>query len=160
MNAAELMKRSEHALRTGQTVNLFPVLARRTLQQIEAERTAARLDLAVSRFVPVFARVWNALADQVAASMGTMEDALQAMANAYGYEDAAALIADAVPEGDPTCKHCNRPMLGRLHTAGDYCGKMRCDPDDSGRPYGYNAEPLGQPCGALCLGYTLDQTGA
>lgn len=153
MNAADLMKRSEHALRTGQTVNLFPVLAARTLQQIKAERDAARLDLATTRFVSVFQRVWNKFAAEVMPAIESVYDTLQAAATANGYADVQAMLADAtVPEGDPVCKHCNRPMAGKLHTAGNYCGKMRCDPADSGRPYGYNAEPLGQPCGALCLG--------
>lgn len=37
MNSAEMMKRCENALRTGQTENLFPVLARRTSQLIREE---------------------------------------------------------------------------------------------------------------------------
>lgn len=36
-NSAEMMKRCENALRTGQTENLFPVLARRTSEIIAEE---------------------------------------------------------------------------------------------------------------------------
>lgn len=42
MSAAELMARAENALRTGQTENLFPVLARRALELIEEEKQANR----------------------------------------------------------------------------------------------------------------------
>ena len=42
MKSAELMARAENALRTGQTENLFPVLARRALEVIEEEKQANR----------------------------------------------------------------------------------------------------------------------
>lgn len=42
MKSSELMARAENALRTGQTDNLFPVLARRALELIEEEKQANR----------------------------------------------------------------------------------------------------------------------
>lgn len=42
MRASELMARAENALRTGQTENLFPVIARRCLELIEEEKQANR----------------------------------------------------------------------------------------------------------------------
>lgn len=46
MKSSELMARAEHALRTGQTEHLFPVLARRALEVIEEERQANRREWA------------------------------------------------------------------------------------------------------------------
>ncbi len=44
-------------------------------------------------------------------------------------------------------------MSGYVHRLDSgHIGKSRCDPDESGLPYGYNAEPIGQPCGLPCLG--------
>lgn len=40
--ARSLIERAEHALRTGQTENLFPVLARRSLEKIAEEKEANR----------------------------------------------------------------------------------------------------------------------
>lgn len=45
MNSSDLLKRAEHALLTGQTENLFPVLARRALEVIAEENQAARRDV-------------------------------------------------------------------------------------------------------------------
>lgn len=42
MKSSELMARAEHALRTGQTENLFPVIARRALELIAEEKAANR----------------------------------------------------------------------------------------------------------------------
>ena len=42
------------------------------------------------------------------------------------------------------CKHCGRLLIAphyQTHAEGNYRGKMRCDPEDSGLPYGYNAAP-------------------
>lgn len=102
MNAAELMKRSENALRTGQTVNLFPVLARRTLQQIETERTEARLELGISRFIHAFAPVWNAITTQVGAAVEGVYAALQTAARDGGYESVEAMLDAAEAEAEPT----------------------------------------------------------
>lgn len=62
------------------------------------------------------------------------------------------------PENGP-CKHCGRtihdgnPTRGYVHRGnGGHTSKSRCDPDESGLPYGYNAEPIGQPCGNPCIG--------
>ena len=44
MSVAELMARAENALRTGQTENLFPVLACRALELIEEEKQANRAE--------------------------------------------------------------------------------------------------------------------
>lgn len=135
MKAADLMKRSENALRTGQTVNLFPVLARRTLQQIDAERKAARIELAVSQFVPVFVRVWNALAERVGEVMETTTRILQEAADAGGYDDVQAMLAAAEAEaemlhrwGGNVCT-CPEPVPLTL----GYCGYCRrpCRTDNS-----------------------------
>ena len=62
-----------------------------------------------------------------------------------------------VTEVMPICKHCGQPISGpapALHLAGDYRGKSRCCPGDSGLMYGYNAEPVGAACQPPCLGAT------
>lgn len=33
-----------------------------------------------------------------------------------------------------------------------HAGKSRCDPDESGLSYGYNAAPTGEPCSTPCIG--------
>lgn len=50
------------------------------------------------------------------------------------------------------CKHCNRKIIGKIHGEGDYSGKMRCDPRDTMKEYGYNAEPVGSECSQICKG--------
>jgi hypothetical protein len=54
------------------------------------------------------------------------------------------------------CKHCRQPIseheTGALHLAGGYRGKQRCDPADSGLPYGYNAAAPDADCEKPCLG--------
>ncbi len=62
------------------------------------------------------------------------------------------------------CKHCGRtihtgsPDRGYVHR-GDWGGasKSRCDPDESGLPYGYNAAPVGEPCQWPCIGAEREQ---
>ena len=57
-----------------------------------------------------------------------------------------------------TCIHCKRSIRsedGRYwsHAEGGYRSKVRCDPDDSGLQYGYNAHPNiegGDIVGCLC----------
>ena len=53
------------------------------------------------------------------------------------------------------CKHCSRPItdapVGPTHLEGDYRGKQRCDPADSGLPYGYNAGRADTECTKPCL---------
>lgn len=46
MNSAEMMKRCENAVRTGQTEHLFPVLARRTLELIREDKRRNRSEWA------------------------------------------------------------------------------------------------------------------
>lgn len=66
------------------------------------------------------------------------------------------------------CLHCRRPMDsedGRywIHAEGVYRGKARCDPDDSGLPYGYNAHPdiaSGERVGCLGRGRAADEQEA
>ena len=55
-----------------------------------------------------------------------------------------------------TCKHCGlqiekRPERsnGWIHADGEQRGKHRCALDT----YGYDAEPVGEPCRWPCLGY-------
>lgn len=53
------------------------------------------------------------------------------------------------------CKHCRRLISDGeypVHEEGNYSGKNRCDPGDSGLPYGYNAGRTAEPCDASCLG--------
>jgi hypothetical protein len=53
------------------------------------------------------------------------------------------------------CKHCGQAITSNeypVHATGNYAGKQRCDPDDSGLMYGYNADPEGAPCNAICNG--------
>ena len=58
------------------------------------------------------------------------------------------------------CKHCGQPLteiryalgLDYVHAEGRQRGLHRCDTEDSGLMYGYNAEPVGQPCGTTCVG--------
>lgn len=55
------------------------------------------------------------------------------------------------------CKHCGREIKsedGRwyVHSDGGYRGKSRCNPEDSGLPYGYNAAPQGTACTSPCIG--------
>lgn len=50
------------------------------------------------------------------------------------------------------CKHCGRLIEGGHHIEGQQRLLMRCWPADSNLPYGYNAEPVGEPCTEICLG--------
>ncbi len=57
------------------------------------------------------------------------------------------------------CKHCGRTVLGTAGAGyyshqidGGHSGKSRCDPDESGLDYGYNAAPIGEPCSEPCIG--------
>lgn len=56
------------------------------------------------------------------------------------------------------CKHCDVPVQVHdngyvVHLGpGGYTAKVRCDPDLTGLVYGYNADPIGQPCNSMCLG--------
>ncbi|WP_277212337.1 hypothetical protein [Isoptericola croceus] len=57
------------------------------------------------------------------------------------------------------CKHCGRTIAttgywaGWVHAEGAQHRLGRCHTDDSGLPYGYNAEPAGEPCTFSCFGY-------
>lgn len=61
------------------------------------------------------------------------------------------------------CKHCRRaiettaPSKGWIHADGHNKHLGRCNSVDSGLPYGYNAEPMGEPCRAPCLGTTTTE---
>lgn len=50
------------------------------------------------------------------------------------------------------CKHCNRQISLGVHIEGMNRGKQRCDPQDSGLIYGYNAEAIGDDCKNPCVG--------
>lgn len=53
------------------------------------------------------------------------------------------------------CVHCGRPIAGAeypTHTAGGYRYKQRCDPKDTGKPYGLAAHRPGTACHELCSG--------
>lgn len=49
------------------------------------------------------------------------------------------------------CKHCNMPTKnnGQTHV---HTNLMRCDPAESGLPYGYSADLPDQPCNITCAG--------
>lgn len=56
------------------------------------------------------------------------------------------------------CKHCGEGIedqgTGHVHTTGEYqVGMNRC----AVNPYGYNAEPEGEPCGFTCRGHSTRQ---
>lgn len=54
-----------------------------------------------------------------------------------------------------TCKRCGQPISNDtwpVHLEGDYRGKSRCDPADSGMPYGYNAGRANETCTSPCIG--------
>lgn len=57
------------------------------------------------------------------------------------------------------CKHCGRAITspragnGWIHADGGQRGMNRCHGDDSGLPYGYDADPEGEPCHRGCLGH-------
>ena len=62
------------------------------------------------------------------------------------------------------CKHCGRaiaPGGNRYHVHlldSGYNGKSRCDPDESGLMYGYNAAPIGETCSSPCIGTRYPDT--
>lgn len=68
MDASHLMERAENALRTGQTENLFPLYARRTLEKIAEEKAANR-------------REWEQLGPEAAATVQALRvrEAFQAV---------------------------------------------------------------------------------
>ena len=56
-------------------------------------------------------------------------------------------------DGRP-CKHCGLKITegdNPAHAEGSYIGRARCG-SESGLPYGYNANALGDPCTIICLG--------
>lgn len=65
-------------------------------------------------------------------------------------------VSPACDDAPVVCKHCGRPINGTVHTEGGQAGLQRCDPADSGLPYGYNAAPVGEPCRSPCIGATID----
>jgi hypothetical protein len=53
------------------------------------------------------------------------------------------------------CKHCGMRISSDtypVHREGGSRGKQRCDPKDSGLRYGFNADPIGAECNAICVG--------
>lgn len=55
------------------------------------------------------------------------------------------------------CIHCGQAAKGYVHLEGGSRGLQRCNPGDSGLPYGYNAHRLGTVCKNPCKGeYTPD----
>lgn len=110
METAELMRRAENALRTGQTENLFPVLARTALQAISEDRARVRREFAALSpsyavramledlgrgFLPVFTLVADAQRE--------FKEALQPVGEAW------ARLIEALPdESEPAlCHNCN-----------------------------------------------------
>jgi hypothetical protein len=54
-------------------------------------------------------------------------------------------MGDRMAERKGLCLHCGKPIWKpdssefAIHTKGGHTGKMRCDPKDSGQPYGLEA---------------------
>lgn len=66
-------------------------------------------------------------------------------------------IIDTIAAKPEPCKHCGRAIKtgDGYHTHlldSGHTGKSRCDPDESGLMYGYNAAPVGEPCSSPCIG--------
>lgn len=87
-------------------------------------------------------------------------DAVQAL---HGHNGATVIVWGALTS---ICKHCgrtivtNRPRAGWVHADGKQRSLGSCHSDDSGLPYGYNAEPEGEPCSTPCLGTTTPDGAA
>lgn len=85
-------------------------------------------------------------------------DAVEAL---HGHNGATRIVWGA---STAVCKHCDRtivttrPAAGWVHADGVQNHLGRCHSDDSGLPYGYNAEPEGEPCSAPCLGSAATET--
>lgn len=118
----------------------------------------------VTHDAEVAAKALEAIADEwqmggwtvVTLALRTLEDRLAAadVMTTWLRARAAAIRAETQREG-VGCKHCGRPIAGEgghIHTAGANRGLHRCDPNDSGLPYGLCAEAVGDACGPICTG--------
>lgn len=82
-------------------------------------------------------------------------ESVEAVEALHGHGGATRIVYGAVTS---VCKHCGRaiattwPPNGWVHADGGQRHLNRCHGDDSGLPYGYNADPEGEPCGLGCLG--------
>lgn len=87
---------------------------------------------------------------------------VEAVEALHGHAGATRLVWGAATA---TCKHCARVVTAALvtvtgaalpgswvHAEGGQRGLHRCHTEDSGLPYGHDAAPVGEPCGAGCLG--------
>jgi hypothetical protein len=81
---------------------------------------------------------------------------LEAVEALHGHNGATRIVFGALTS---TCKHCGRtivttrPRAGWVHADGKQNHLQRCHSDDSGLPYGYNADPADESCSMSCLGY-------
>lgn len=126
MDSATLMARCEHALRTGQTQNLFPVLANRALQEIHRDRLRAEAELAAKLQAHWFR---------------THPDVLDRVIHAYA--EACKPVADAIRSIWDSLAEAMRPavdivleLVQNMPTQADFELAPR-------RPQGY--APLGNP---------------
>lgn len=87
-------------------------------------------------------------------------DAVEAL---HGHNGATRIVWGACTA---VCKHCGRtiattvPRNGWVHADGVNRHLGRCYGEDRGLPYGYNAEPEGEPCSTPCLGTTTPDGAA
>lgn len=88
-------------------------------------------------------------------------ESIEAVEALHGHNGATRIVWGSATA---VCKHCDRtiattaPRNGWVHADGGNRLLSRCNGEDSGLPYGYNAEPEGEPCGMPCLGETTEAT--
>lgn len=89
-------------------------------------------------------------------------DSIESVEALHGHNGATRIVWGSETA---TCKHCGRTIgsprhnSGWIHTDGIQRGLNRCHTEDSGLPYGRDAEPVGQPCNAGCIDYERVQEG-
>lgn len=89
-------------------------------------------------------------------------ESVEAVMALHGHNGATRFVWGA---STSTCKHCGRtivatrPDAGWAHADGRQARLGRCHSDDSALPYGYNAEPAGEPCSIACRGRGAEEDG-
>lgn len=82
-------------------------------------------------------------------------ESVEAVEALHGHGGATRIVWGSMTA---VCKHCGRAIVttitdaGWVHADGAQRRLGRCHSDDSGLPYGYNAEPDNEPCSRACLG--------
>jgi hypothetical protein len=83
-------------------------------------------------------------------------ESIAAVEALHGHNGASRIVFGSMTS---ICKHCGRtivttmPRSGWVHADGKQSHLGRCHSDDSGLPYGYNAQPADEACTMQCLGY-------